>query len=33
MKRCYFSEYRFSEDLDFTLREPLGFEDIRARLE
>ena len=33
LKRCYFSEYRFSEDLDFTLREPLGFEDIRARLE
>jgi len=33
LKRCYFSQYRFSEDLDFTLREPLGFEDIRARLE
>jgi len=33
LKRCYFSDYRFSEDLDFTLREPLTFEDIRARLE
>src|SRR2546427_6009407 len=33
LKRCYFSDYRLSEDLDFTLREPLAFEDIRARLE
>ena len=33
LKRCYFSDYRFSEDLDFTLREPLTFEEIRARLE
>jgi predicted nucleotidyltransferase component of viral defense system len=33
LKRCYFSDYRFSEDLDFTLREPLAFEEIRARLE
>ncbi len=33
LKRCYFSDYRFSEDLDFTLREPLTFEDIRAGLE
>jgi predicted nucleotidyltransferase component of viral defense system len=33
LKRCYFGEYRFSEDLDFTLREPVPFEDIRARLE
>jgi len=33
LKRCYFAEYRFSEDLDFTLREPLPFEEIRARLE
>ncbi len=32
-KRCYFGDYRFSEDLDFTLREPAPFEDIRARLE
>jgi len=33
LKRCYFGDCRFSEDLDFTLREPLAFEDIRARLE
>lgn len=32
LKRCYFADYRFSEDLDFTLREPLSFEEIRARL-
>jgi len=33
LKRCYFSDYRFSEDLDFTLREQITFEDIRTRLE
>jgi len=33
LKRCYFADYRFSEDLDFTLREALPFEEIRARLE
>jgi len=33
LKRCYFPDYRFSEDMDFTLREPLPFEEIRARLE
>ena len=33
LKRCYFADYRFSEDLDFTLREVLPFEAIRARLE
>jgi predicted nucleotidyltransferase component of viral defense system len=33
LKRCYFSNYRFSEDLDFTLRQELPFEEIRARLE
>lgn len=33
LKRCYFPDYRFSEDLDFTLREPLPFEQLRARLE
>jgi uncharacterized protein len=33
LKRCYFANYRFSEDLDFTLREALSFEQIRARLE
>ncbi len=33
LKRCYFAGYRFSEDLDFTLREPLPLEEIRARFE
>src|SRR5208282_5660311 len=33
LKRCYFGDYRFSEDLDFTLTEPLPFQEIRARLE
>lgn len=32
LKRCYLSEYRFSEDLDFTLQEAVPFDDIRARL-
>jgi hypothetical protein len=33
LKRCYFADYRFSEDLDFTLLAPMPFEDIRRRLE
>lgn len=33
VKRCYFADYRFSEDLDFTLLEAISFEDIRHRLE
>jgi predicted nucleotidyltransferase component of viral defense system len=33
LKRCYFGDYRFSEDLDFTLIEPISFEEIRRRLE
>jgi hypothetical protein len=33
LKRCYFGDYRFSEDLDFTLQQPVPFEEIRARLE
>ncbi|MFY9909444.1 MAG: nucleotidyl transferase AbiEii/AbiGii toxin family protein, partial [Candidatus Sulfotelmatobacter sp.] len=33
LKRCYFADYRFSEDLDFTLLEAIPFEDIRRRLE
>ncbi len=32
LKRCYFSDYRFSEDLDFTLLEPIPFEELRNRL-
>ena len=33
LKRCYFGDYRFSEDLDFTLLEPTSFEDLRLGLE
>src|SRR5579871_1758612 len=33
LKRCYFGDYRFWEDLDFTLLEPVPFEDIRRNLE
>jgi predicted nucleotidyltransferase component of viral defense system len=33
LKRCYFEDYRFSEDLDFTLTEPITFEDLAKRLE
>ena len=33
LKRCYFSEYRFSEDLDFTLIQDVDFEIIRNELE
>lgn len=32
LKRCYFSDYRFSEDLDFTLLKPVPFEELRDRL-
>lgn len=33
LKRCYFGDYRFSGDLDFTLLAPMPFEDICQRLE
>ena len=33
LKRCYFSDYRFSEDLDSTLTEAIPLEDILRRLE
>jgi predicted nucleotidyltransferase component of viral defense system len=33
LKRCYFGDYRFSEDLDFTLLEEIPFEEILRRLE
>ena len=33
LKKCYFPDYRFSEDLDFTLAEEVPFENIRAELE
>jgi predicted nucleotidyltransferase component of viral defense system len=33
LKRCYFSDYRFSEDLDFTLIEAIPLEDVLHRLD
>lgn len=33
LKRCYFSDYRFSEDLDFTLIKPAPIEELLHRLE
>jgi predicted nucleotidyltransferase component of viral defense system len=33
LKRCYFGDYRFSEDLDFTLTEELPIEPILAGFE
>jgi predicted nucleotidyltransferase component of viral defense system len=33
IKRCYFGEYRFSEDLDFTLTHEAPFETVRRELD
>ena len=33
LKKCYFPDYRFSEDLDFTLAEEAPFETIRKELD
>lgn len=33
LKRCYFGDYRFSEDLDFTFTTPTDFPTLRAELE
>ena len=33
LRRCHFSDYRFSEDLDFTLLQTLSFEEIKQELE
>jgi hypothetical protein len=33
LKRCYFGDYRFSEDLDFTLLEAVPFAEILRRLD
>ena len=33
LKRCHFGDYRFSEDLDFTLARPSEFAEIREGLE
>src|ERR1700733_11334092 len=32
LKRCYFGDYRFSEDLDFTLVKPMPLEEILDHL-
>src|SRR5271163_5070184 len=33
LKRCYFGDYRFSEDLDFTLTAEAPFDLIREELD
>jgi len=33
LRRCHFAEYRFSEDLDFTLLQPLTFDELKKELE
>jgi len=33
IKRCYFGDYRFSEDLDFSLIQEVSFDAIRAELD
>jgi hypothetical protein len=33
LKRCYFGDYRFSEDLDFSLVEKVSFNHILTELE
>src|SRR5258708_26038636 len=32
LKRCHFGDYRFSEDLDFTLARPAEFAEIQTTL-
>lgn len=32
LRRCHFSDYRFSEDLDFTLLQSLSFEQLKQQL-
>jgi uncharacterized protein len=33
LKRCYFGDYRFSEDLNFTLTASMALDELKARLE
>lgn len=33
LRRCHFPEYRYSEDLDFTLLQSLSFEELKQELE
>src|SRR5207248_10490147 len=32
LKRCYFADYCFYEDLDFTLRKEMYFDDLLRRI-
>jgi predicted nucleotidyltransferase component of viral defense system len=33
LRRCHFADYRFSEDLDFTILKSITFEEIKKELE
>jgi predicted nucleotidyltransferase component of viral defense system len=33
LRKCYFPDYRFSADLDFTLRVPLSSQELDSRIE
>jgi len=33
IKKCFIPDYRFSEDLDFTLRKDVSFEDIQEQFD
>lgn len=33
LRRCHFADYRFSEDLDFTLLQPMTFDELINQLE
>lgn len=33
LRRCHFPEYRYSEDLDFTLLQALSFDELKQELE
>jgi uncharacterized protein len=33
LRRCYFHDYRFSEDLDFTLLQSIAFDELKLQLE
>ena len=33
LRRCHFPDYRFSEDLDFTILTPLSFQELQQELE
>lgn len=33
LRRCHFTDYRYSEDLDFTFLQPTAFDDLKNELE